>query len=184
MCGYSLVHQESYINWLSLPSFDMPCNTCNRPVNLCSDLFPYPNPNPLFNLVMVSWTPLASYRPPSPRSCCALCQKNRKESRLRDETRPVETEGEFHFLPPKTRVSSNWKMFISRCSTFAQCIAAYGTLIGAATAYGILCKLCNLLRTASEPLPSLATGLSVISRGFSPWMGSLGSARATSIYNW
>lgn len=123
-------------------------NTCNRPVNLCSDLLPCPNPYPLYNLVMVRLTlPLPPSTPlPSPRSCsrCALCQKNRKESRLRDENES-KLKASFTFLPPKIRVSGNWKMFISRCSTFEGHLDR-----GVLHMVYHICKLYNLPRTAAK----------------------------------
>lgn len=83
---------------------------------------------------------------PSPRSCsrCALCQKNRKESRLRDENE-LKLKASFTFLPPKTRVSGNWKMFISRCSTFEGHLDR-----GVLHMVYHICKLYNLPRTAAK----------------------------------
>lgn len=74
-------------------------NTCNRPVNLCSDLLPCPNPYPLYNLVMVR---LPLHFPPSTPlpslmlSLCALSEKSKRKSIARRKR--VETEGEFHFF--------------------------------------------------------------------------------------
>lgn len=96
-------------------------NTCNRPVNLCSDLLPCPNPYPLYNLVMVR-LPLPLPSPSPPLTHALVVRFVRKiEKKVDCETKTSRNWRRVSlFLPPKTRVSGNWKMFISRCSTFEE----------------------------------------------------------------